>query len=186
MTVRMTPSLRPLTRRAVTGLAVVTAGVGLTGCDTDLPGPVGPVGPVASPPGTGRSDLGVLGEALDAERRLLRTLERTADRHPRLRTPLAAAVAVHTAHVSLLAGAAEEVVPTPGPVTGTGRPVPDRPQAAVRQVADDEAALVIAHTGLAVRADSGPFARVLASFAAAAAQQEQALRALRVTGRATS
>jgi len=135
-----------------------------------------------------------------AERALLERIEATVGRHPRLERVLAPAREVHEEHVTLLEDAVpegadssdEETAATgppsvePGSVpadepTEPGRVPQDRARA-LRDVAAAEDALALTAKQAAFAAESGAFARVLASLAAAAAQQSAVLRTTRVWG----
>lgn len=137
-----------------------------------------------------------------AERALLERIDATVRRHPRLERVLAAAREVHGVHVSLLEDAvpdgdraSDEEARTPGPTSSPTEPgatptdepsqqarVPRDRVRALRAVAtaEDELALTAKQSSFA--AESGAFARVLASMAAASAQQSAVLRTTRVAG----
>lgn len=139
-----------------------------------------------------------------AERALLEQIAATVRRHPALERVLGATREVHDAHVALLedavpteADAAEETEETaasdpespsgePGEGTDAGsssrRRVPRDRARALRAVATAEDELALTAKQAAFAAQSGAFARVLASMAAAAAQQSALLRATRVGG----
>lgn len=171
----------------------------LTGCGergTAASAPPSTATPSASPTGrpgrSGRSDTELLAEALLAERSLVDQL--TAQQGPAagaVRARLRAASQVHRAHVRLLGEAADgasaspsadtDASPTPG--TGTAPPSPSSDsgtpsRAVLTSLARAERRLVEQHTGAAVEASSGRFARVLAGMAAAAAQQAVLLERL--------
>jgi hypothetical protein len=106
---------------------------------------------------------------------------------------LAATRDVHAAHVDLLADAAPDGPspsaaaspsdsPSPSADTGPGRVAQD-PGRALRALARHEDELSLADKRSAFSAESGSFARVLGSMAAAAAQQATVLRAAQVPGR---
>jgi hypothetical protein len=159
----------------VAGLAVLTGA--LTGCTASSldTGPQNPA-PTGSPPAgrapgpTRDSDVGLAARVLDGEQAMLDRVLATLRRHPGLATALAGARQAHRAHVALLIGAVppgarrDDAAPAP-------RPVPARSAAALRVLARAEQRLAQLRTADALDARSGPFARVLASMAAAAAQQ---------------
>ncbi|HEX4977325.1 MAG TPA: hypothetical protein VFV40_05615 [Nocardioides sp.] len=130
-----------------------------------------------------------------AERALLDQLDATARRHPALERFLAAGREVHTAHLTLLEDAVPEgsepsAAPDPAsPSASTGpspTPTParvprDRARA-LRAVAAAEDALALTAKQAAFAAQSGAFARVLASLAASSAQRSAVLRTARVGG----
>ena len=121
------------------------------------------------------------------EQSLLARIDATVARHPRLEAVLADARAAHAAHVTLLEDAAPDPTPaspsageapsTEGSPAEPGRiRVPADPGRALRVIArrEDELSLVVKRSAFA--AESGAFARVLASMAASAAQQTVVLR----------
>lgn len=141
-----------------------------------------------------------------AVRAMLEQVDATVRRHPRLERVLAGTRAVHDAHVALL----EDAVPDDADAQpeATGAPAPSSPHTdadadpgadpeaepatprvprdaarAVRAVATAEDELALTAKQAAFAAQSGAFARVLASLAAAAAQQSATLRTVRVGGR---
>lgn len=162
-------------RTAVGGAAALTALV-VSGCTRDGASRTGS-GPAASVTsgGTGLR-VGVSLPSLAAavlrdEQSMLDQVAATARRHPGLAETVSGARSTHRAHVRLL----RQAVPD-----GTRRtpPRPFRPGQVPRRPGPALAALVRAETRLsavgqhnAVRAESGSFARVLASMAAASAQQ---------------
>jgi hypothetical protein len=120
-------------------------------------------------------DAALAAQVLAAENELLRLLDTlTADRPRRVRA-LAANRAVHEAHLQLLGRATTTTTTapteTPAPFTGDDR-------AAYLALARAEDRLGQMLRRAAFSAQSGPFARVLAGMAAAAAQQSAALRTL--------
>lgn len=165
-----------LSRRGALG---VSAGaVLLAGC-RDVPVEQTRPGALATATGTGPAtpredpDADLLRTALALEATQVARLERVQElplRPPSARL-VAAALRVHRAHVQLLRG--DDAAPV----------VPDPAAPAVRLLARLPATeLVIAeqHASAATTAASGPFARVLASLAAAARQQAQVLGDLEV------
>lgn len=156
-----------VSRRTLGTLVAVGAVTVLAGCDDDgTAGPVLPVDPVADP------DVALTVDAWAAETRLLNQVRAAQRRHPRLRRRLASTRATHAAHVRELARAAPaEELP---PVSDTAS-APARPTAALRALTRAEEALARSQSERAVRARSGPLARVLAGTAAAAAQQAHLL-----------
>ena len=116
-------------------------------------------------------DVALAAAVLRDEQSMLDQVAATARRHPGLAETVSGARSTHRAHVRLL----RQAVPD-----GTRRtpPRPFRPGQVPRRPGPALAALVRAETRLsavgqhnAVRAESGSFARVLASMAAASAQQ---------------
>lgn len=131
------------------------------GCTVDRPGVAGDLAPPADP------DRDLVVRALAAERTLVELVQRTRRRHRTLRRDLEEPLGVHRAHVALLTGAVPRSVRT----VLRRRRVPRTPAAALTVVVEAEEALKRSHVAGALRAQSGPFARVLAGMAAAAAQQ---------------
>lgn len=157
----------------MTGFAV-GAGSLWAGCTTDR----------ERAPGGGREagrhaeqdpDIAVAAEVLVAEQSVLDALTAVVDRHPDLAPMLSPLTEAHRAHTTLLAEAAPDRPPTasPGP-TATSSPtpftVPTRPQSALRRLATLERDLSTTDKRHAFAAQSGAFARLLASIAASAAQ----------------
>lgn len=160
-----------VSRRAV---LVTTVAGSLAGCTGGSVGSPGRQASATAAP-TVDPDVALAGDALSAVERVLGVAVATAARHPGLSTLLASAVAAHERHVAVLAGAVpepESVSPSPSALPGL---VPDRPRRAVRAVAEVEHELSRTLAGYAVRARSGPFARVLGSMAASCAQQAATL-----------
>ncbi len=110
---------------------------------------------------------------LRQQRAVLSLVVATGRRHPRLAATLADARAAHRAHVTLLSRAVPPDAPPPGPARAVR--VPGSARAGLRAVVAAETRLGQDGTRAALAARSGPFARVLASMAAASAQQAEAL-----------
>lgn len=140
-------------------------------------------------------DVALAAAVLAAEQALLDRVDATTAAHPRLGPLLADARATHQAHVDLLADAAPDgpspspsrtapatASPDPAPATEPVQVPPDAARA-IRALARHEDDLSLADKRSAFAAESGAFARVLASMAAAAAQQSALLRSTQVPGR---
>ena len=184
-------------RTAVGGVAVLTAVV-VSGCT--------PRGidrrprARASAPTSPRTDpdVALAAAVLTDEQDMLDRVLATLRRHPRLEPLLAGARAAHQAHVDLLTDAVPErarssSVPSPSdgtspsvspsvsppvaPSAGASPRVPARAPAALAALADQEDRLALLGRRSAFTAESGAFARVLASMAAAASQQSVTLAA---------
>ena len=177
------------TRRAV--LAGTAAGLvaGLSGCTSERDsarrsGRHRAAGPDVDP------DVAVASEALAGQRAVLDLVVATQDAHPALRRDLAPLVGTHEAHVKLLG----EVVP-PGLAGGatavpsasatpaaasrrSSRAVPRDPAKALADLVASEQQLTDATKQHAFVAESGAFARLLGSMAAAAAQHVVVLGAV--------
>ena len=109
---------------------------------------------------------------------MLVRIHATVREHPTTREPLAATRATHQAHVKLLAGAVPDSA-SPAAAPSPKRPkVPAKAGPALAAVASAEDALSLVGRRSAFDAESGAFARVLASMAAAATQQGFRLAAL--------
>lgn len=189
--------VRPaLSRRAALGLA---AGVALvSGCTPKgvdrraKPTPSSPPTPEEDP------DVTLAATVLKGEQDVLDRLTATIRRHPGLRAELSSAQAAHRAHVRLLTEAVPDKVTTPTPLptptptaplspaapsspppaTQTPAPaVPRRPGPALALLAREEGRLSLLDKRSSFAAESGAFARVLASMAASAAQHSVVLTA---------
>ncbi len=159
-------------RTALGGLLALGALAG--GCTRETGGEAAASGPASPSPGAVDPDVALAAAALAAEQQMLATLRATAHRHRGLRTVLAGTRDVHRAHVRLL----DDAVPTGTPTTTPGQ-VPEPPAGRDRALAalaraEDRLAENARHWAFDAR--SGAFARVLASMAAAAAQQSTVLR----------
>lgn len=124
-----------------------------------------------APSGTARlaPDVAVATAALERIRGQRAAVDATAARYPALRAALADVTAMHTAHEGSLVDAVPErarpdVPPAP-------YAVPRRRAAAARKLARAEESLHAALDALALRAESGAFARLLACMGAGIAQQ---------------
>jgi hypothetical protein len=150
-------------------------------------------------------DVALAATVLADEQRMVDLIDATVEEHPRLREALALARDVHRTHVELLNDAvpegataavspaaspsvSPEVTPSPdqsaeGPASetpgATSSPVPRRRRAALADLISAEDALALLDKRSAFAAQSGAFARVLASMAAAAAQQAVLIAELR-------
>jgi hypothetical protein len=179
---------RDLPRRtALVGVAAAAAAV-TGGCtsgggdrkDGAAASPRASVSPSVSRP-PANPDVVLAARVLTAEQQMLARVTATVRRHRRLAPVLAGARSAHAAHVRLLARA----VPPHASASATpaSRPsVPVGRVAALRSVARAESALGTRHGREAVAAQSGAFARILASLAAASAQQAAHLTAVAAAG----
>ncbi len=136
-------------------------------------------------------DVALAATVLADEQRLLDRIDATVARHPQLAALLTDTRAAHEAHVALLRDAApDEPVPphdsSPGSSPSTDAPraedtdrtprAPRNPERALRALSRDEDDLALVDKRSAFAAESGAFARVLASMAASAAQHAVLLR----------
>ena len=191
-------------RAALATLAAVATGA-VVGC-TSHQDQRRDVAPRPSEP-SADPDVTVAAEALAAQRAMIDLLSATRDRHPRLAGVLAPAVAAHQAHAAMLSKAVPKGSParrspsaspstSPSPsasssassspsAAGSGSPttgprsttVPRDPERALRRVVAAERDLTTTTKRQAFRAESGAFARLLGSMAAAAAQSAVTLSA---------
>ena len=139
-------------------------------------------------------DVALAAAVLTDEQDMLDRVLATLRRHPRLEPLLAGARAAHQAHVDLLTdavpdrvrsssapspsdGTSPSVSPSVAPSTGAPPRVPARVPAALSALAGQEDRLALLGRRSAFTAESGAFARVLASMAAAASQQSVTLAA---------
>lgn len=172
------PTPPPVSRRTALGGAVLTVGL-VTGCTAP-----GPDGSRTKPTGSREDpDVALLTSVLASERRLLDRVVSIAARHRDLSVAQSAAVAgaraAHRAHVDLLRAGEPSGSPSPSGSAGTTAApahVPGTPGSALLALARAEEEASRSHAQAATAARSGPFARVLASMAAASAQQAVHLR----------
>lgn len=201
---RSLPSAR-LSRRAVLAAMAAVATGTLTGCTSEpqerrRDAEPAPVEPSVDP------DVKTAAEALAGQQAILELLAATRERHRRLSGLLAPAVAAHEAHVAMLSDAVPDKAsassapssslssspsetPSSGPSAGNGTRrtrVPRDLAQALDDVVAAEQALTTATKVHAFRAQSGAFARLLGSMAAASAQFAAALRAAPVNGKGAS
>lgn len=114
-------------------------------------------------------DIALAVEAVAALGVAQRLVEATGRRHPKLAAELQGLLALHRAHHAALV----EAVPDDVDLTAGTQPaqVAPRPDVARQRVVAAEDTLRNQLRGFALRAQSGPFARLLASMTAAVAQQ---------------
>jgi hypothetical protein len=158
-----TPSRRSL---LVAGLGV-GSGLLLVGCSSESDdeggraarSPASPAAPAA--PASTTPDVAVATLALSEIRTAAAAVRATGVRFPDLRGDLAGLGAMHQAHERSLA----EAVPAPARTSATPAPyaVPRRRDAALRRLTTTEQGLHDTLGRLAMRAQSGQFARLLAS-----------------------
>jgi hypothetical protein len=138
-------------------------------------------------------DVAVATEALAAQTAMIELVRATEERHGSLRGRLGPVLAAHEAHAALLSDAVPSeasATPSPSPsASGSTSPtspaspddrrtrVPGDPARALQQVVAAEQTLATTTKRHAFRAQSGAFARVLGSMAAAAAQHAVVLEA---------
>ena len=166
-----------VSRRTVVGGVAALAALAASACT----GGGDPAGPGTAPSASGaptrgtNPDVALAAAVLRSEQAMLRRVLATGRSHPALAVTLSGARSAHRAHVALLREAVpDDAAPADAPRIGR---VPTRPQRALSALARAEARLGAAGRRNAVRARSGGFARVLASMAAASAQQAAVLSA---------
>lgn len=157
------------TRRTALGLGLGAAGVVVTaGCTLNNPlheerTPAAEAVRDLSP------DVAVAVEAVTLIRGAQTAVTSTGERHPALASRLAGLLATHRAHLDAVVHAVPHGVDTSA--TGAAYAVPARPAVALTRLTAAEQSLHDGLVGLALRARSGPFARLLGSMAAAVSQQ---------------
>jgi hypothetical protein len=188
-----------LSRRAVLVAAVLATGSAASAC---TPGRRRQPEAAPEPEQTVDPDIAVATEALHDQRSMIELLRATEERHGRLGDLVAPALATHEQHAALLADAVPQDGPnaspsspaspsasaTDGAAAGDERgqageageetdpePVPRNPARALTRLVEAERQLATATKRHAFKAQSGAFARVLGSMAAAAAQQAAGL-----------
>jgi hypothetical protein len=181
-----------LSRRAVLALAGATVASGVSACTPKGVDRRAKPQPSPSPTPQEDPDVTLAATVLAGEQEILDRLTATVRRHPGLRTRLSPAEAAHRAHVRLLTDAVPDKVtpsttasasPTSTPtasasLTPTAGPVvPGHPGPALAVLAREEGRLSLLDKRSSFAAESGAFARVLASMAAAAAQHAVVLTA---------
>lgn len=175
--------LRVTRRVGLVALVALVAAPAVSACTSEprtaprAPGSAAPSPPTPEPD----PDIALAATILAQEQTLAEAVAATADAFPRLRPLLAPAREGHEAHVRLLEDAVPDSSPSASPTLG-GVPQQDRARvprdrpAALRRLADLERELGLAGQRAAFAAESGAFARVLASMAASAAQWSATLQ----------
>lgn len=176
----MTPLTRPaeglrFSRRQALGLgAGAAASVALAGCAVNNPLKEERT-PAAEAIRNLAPDVAVAVEAVTLIRSARLAASSTSERHPSLAPRCAGLLAAHDAHLAALVDAVPEGVDTSA--TGAAYTVPPRPARALARLTQAEHTLHDGLVGLAMRAESGPFARLLGSMSAAVSQQLRGLAA---------
>ena len=155
-----------LSRRAVLAAGVGIVGLAATACTVD-----NPVTEDEEPrPSTELApDVAVAGRALSEITAVRAAANRTIARHPGIRPELVAVVRMHRAHErSLVDAVPEQARPSTAP---TPYAVPRDRDAALKRLAARERRLHLVRDALARRAESGDFARLLASMGTAVNQR---------------
>jgi len=174
----MTPRTRPVddgrpSRRTVLRLAAgaVTSGA-LAGCSLNNP-LTSEKTPAAQATRDLAPDVAVAVEAVTLVRGAQAAATSTGEHHSALAPKLTGLLAAHQAHLEALVDAVPEGVDTSAP--GAAYVVPARPRVALTRLTEAEQALHDGLVALAVRAQSGAFARLLGAMAAAMSQQLRVL-----------
>ena len=158
----------PLARRTLLAVGVTgMAALGLAGCSDDDDG--GGRTARATPARGVTPDVAVATAALGAIRATREAVVATQARYPATRAQLTALSRMHRAHEATLVDAVPDRARTsasPAPYA-----VPRRREAALRALRKREQHLHTSLDGLALRAQSGDFARLLASMGAAVDQR---------------
>jgi len=174
----MTPPTRPaaqarLSRRAALGLGAGLGIAGVAGCALNNP-LASEDTPAAKATRDLAPDVAVAVNAVTLIRGAQAAVTATGDQHPGLADRLTGLLEAHRAHLAAVVDAVPDGVDT-SPVGGTAYVVPPNGQAALAQLTTAEQALHDQLVGLALRAQSGPFARLLGAMAAALSQQLRGL-----------
>ncbi|HET6626128.1 MAG TPA: hypothetical protein VFG63_07045 [Nocardioidaceae bacterium] len=188
-----TPATVFTRRAAVAGFAAGAGGL-WAGCTAgDKHAPTGRAGRDTSAPPERDPDIAVAAEALAGEQKVLDAVTASTARHHDLASVLSPVAQAHRAHVRLLAEATPpeaSVSPSPDSAVSdvpSGAPtpfrVPGRADAALRRIAALEQHLSTENKQHAFAAQSGAFARLLASMAASAAQHAVVLDGAAAPGR---
>lgn len=165
-----------LSRRATVGLGLGLGAAAVAGCAVDNPLSEDR-NPAATPVRDLAPDVGVAVEAATAIRRVALAVTGTGERHPALAATLAGLRATHAAHLDAVVDAVPDGVDPSSAGSGAPDTVPARPARALAQLVAAERSLHDTLVGLALRAESGPFARLLGAMAAALSQQLHGLTA---------
>jgi hypothetical protein len=163
------PPLPPLSRRGVLVGLGGTAGLALTGCGGDREADSGSGTTSGKRSGGVTPDVAVATAALTEIRAVRASVVATAARFPDQRPALTALVGMHRVHEAALVDAVPERARTS--VSPAPYAVPRKPARALAAVAGHERHLHAALGDLAVKAQSGEFARLLASMGAAIGQR---------------
>ena len=171
----MTPRTLPdrsvwLSRRTAVGLGLGAGVATVAGCALNNPLEQDRT-PAARAVRNLAPDVAVAVEAATAVRRAAAATSDTIGKHPDLGTRLASLEAAHAAHLAAVVDAVPPGVDTSSGANGAAYVVPARPARALAALTATEESLHDTLVGLAMRAESGPFARLLGSMAAAISQQ---------------
>jgi hypothetical protein len=170
----MTPPTRPaaqarLSRRGALGLGAGLAIAGVAGCALNNPLTADDT-PAAKATRDLAPDVVVAVDAVTLIRGAQAAVTATGDQHPALAGRLTGLLEVHRTHLAAVVDAVPDGVDT-SPTGGTPYTVPPTGPVALAQLTTAERTLHDELVGLALRAQSGPFARLLGAMAAALSQQ---------------
>lgn len=173
--VTLRPPPRPASPRRLSRRTALVAGAGgcltalaaVSGCSVNNPFDTEPT-PAREAVRDLSPDVAVAVEAVTAIRASRQLVDAVLRRHPALRTRFQGLLEMHRAHLDALTDAVPDGVDTRG--SEQPPPVDPRRQEARGQVVDEEQRLHDRLTGLALRAESGAFARLLGSAAASVSQ----------------
>lgn len=173
----MMPQTRPLlparlSRRAALGAGL---GLGLGACALNNPLQEEKT-PAARAVHDLAPDVAVAVHAVTLLRAAQAAVSATGARHPALAARLAGLLDTHRAHLAAVADAVPDGVDTQ-PSGGASYAVPAAPAGALTQLTATEHTLHDELVGLSLRAQSGPFARLLGAMAAALSQRLHELAA---------
>lgn len=168
------PSHGPLSRRSVIGLGLAGMGTfgAVAGCSSSPSPSAGSSTPEAEPASV-TPDVQTATEALIAVRAAHQAVRTTVQRFPATRASLARLDTMHAAHERSLVDAVparERTAAAPAPYV-----VPRKRDAALTRLQASEATLRDTLQALSLRSQSGEFARLLASMAAAVTVHRQSL-----------
>lgn len=164
-----------LSRRAALGLGAGLGVAAVSGCALNNPLSTEET-PAAKAVRDLAPDVAVAVQAVTLIRGGEAAAAATGDTHPGLATRLAGLLEAHRAHLAAVVDAVPDGVDT-GSVGSAPYAVPPTPAAALTQLTATERTLHDELVGLALRAESGQFARLLGAMAAALSQQLHGLAA---------
>lgn len=181
----ITPSDRPagMSRRTAVAGVLALAAAGVSGCTPRGIDRRPRAGATATPSPRTDPDVALAATVLAREQGLLDRVLATLHRHPGLRADLGAARSAHRSHVDLLTDAVPLGARPSASPPGATPHVPARAPAALAALSREEDRHAELGRRSAFAAESGAFARVLASMAAAASQQAAALSGAAKGGR---
>lgn len=163
------PDRAPVSRRAALGLGLAVGVGGVAGCALNNPLSEDET-PAAKAVRDLAPDVAIAVQAVTLIRGAESATTSTGAQHPDLAARLNGLLETHRAHLAAVVDAVPDGVET-GPTAGPAYAVPPTAAAALAQLTATERTLHDGLVGLALRAESGPFARLLGAMAAALSQQ---------------